>query len=542
MGIAFEAVDLLIVVFLHPFLSINERQSGYLMKKNVFILFSCLLIIVALFSFIPGCSSSSDSDSTGSVTGVCKKAAEMSKYPIMPVSGVVVTHVGSNKSTTTGDDGKFVLQDLPEGLSSLTFEKTGHTRVSVNVDVKAGTTTTVTTDSDNSVFLPPDPQTSSKKWTMFIYMAADNSLAEDSTTNINELEQLGSTKDVNIVVFLDKTGQNSRLYYITKDDDTTTISSPYYDFGSNLDSGDPAILSEVASNVLTNYPSDRFYFELWNHGSGIERDLNNAIRSRNVCEDDTSGTHLTEVQVGTVLTALTLQQGKIFDILACDACLMANLEVAYQWKDYCTYFVASENSVPAQGFPYNTMFASLIANPDIANIDFAKNMVTEFGTYYKANGEGYETLSVINMSKVSELSSLLDDYCIALKQNGDAENIWSKAYRPCDFMGQADLKDIYAFAYYEKNFCNQSSKGFADTQAQAVINAITPVGDDKVIVSSYYGYLFDGYFKTGVGGISIWGWYGGEIPVDSPYKDTLFYSNSYWPSFITWINANHTSE
>lgn len=512
------------------------------MKKNVVILFSCILLIAVLFLFIPGCSSSSDSDATGDVTGICKKAAEMSKYPVLPVSGVLVTHVESGKSTTTGEDGKFIIQGLPEGKNNLSFEKTGHTRVTVNVDVKAGTTTTVVTNNDNSVFLPPDPQTGTKKWTMFIYMAADNSLAEDSTTNINELEQLGSTEDVNIVVFLDKTGQNSRLYYITKDDDTTTINSPYYDFGSNLDSGDPDILQEVASNVLTNYPSDRFYFELWNHGSGIERDLSNARTARNVCEDDTSGTHLTEVQVGTVLTALILQQGKIFDILACDACLMANLEVAYQWKDYCTYFVASENSVPAAGFPYNTMFASLIANPDISNIDFAKNMVTEFGTYYKANGEGYETLSVINMSKVADLNSLVSDYATALQQSGNAENIWLKAYRPCDFMGQADLKDLYAFAYYEKNYCNQSSKGFADTQAQAVIDAIAPVGDNKVIVSSYYGFLFDQYFKTGVGGISVWGFYGGAIPDDSPYKETSFYSNSSWPGFINWINANHTSQ
>jgi hypothetical protein len=221
---------------------------------------------------------------------------------------------------------------------------------------------------------------------------------------------------------------------------------------------------------------------------------------------------------------------------------MANIEVAYQWKDYCTYFVASENSVPEEGFPYNTLFASLIANPDIASIDFAKNMVTEFGKYYEANGEGYETLSVINMSKVKALSSLLDDYSEALQQNGDAEDIWSKAYRPVDFMGQADLKDLYAFAWYEKNFCNQSSKGFADTQAQALIDAITPVGDDKVIISSYYGFLFDKYFKTGIGGISIWGWYGGAIPDDSPYKETLFYSESKWPGFMNWINANHTSQ
>ena len=506
------------------------------MKRNP--LTTCIIaVMVLLLTFIAGCSSGSDSDSTGSVTGQCKEGSDLSKYPIFPLSDVSVTHVETGKSTSTDDEGKFTINDLPEGTSTLNFEKDGYEKVSMSVEVKAGTTTTVTTDSHNSVMIPESSSGTPSKWTLFIYMAADNSLADDSTANINELEQLGSTSDVNIVVFLDKTGENSKLYFIKKDDDTTKITSPYYDFGANLDSGDYTIFREIVTSVSKYYPSSRFYLELWDHGQGIERKDNKT--TRNICQDDTSGTHMTEEQVLSVLKELKMERRDI-DIIACDACTMGNLEVAYEWKDYCTYFVASENSVPEEGFPYNTMLASLISNPDISNLDFVKNMVTEYGNYYKANGKGYETLSAIDMSKVDNLNSLVDTYTKALMQNGDASDIWSKAYRVCAFTGQRDLIDLYSFIYYEKNYCNATStRGYADTEAQAVMDALIPAGDSKVIIANYSGPLFKEYFKNDACGLSIWGWFGGDIPEASPYKECLFYSNNKWPDFINWINQNH---
>jgi hypothetical protein len=462
------------------------------------------------------------------------------KYPISAISNVIVTHSASGIHTLTGADGKFTLNNLPAGNGALIFQKAGFKEHQVGVNVQANTTTTLA----SNINLEADPIGGKKLWTLFVYIAADNSLADNSTENLNELEQLGSTDFVNIVAFVDKTGENSKLYYIQKDDDTANVTSPYYDFGSNLDSGDVNIFEQISTQIMKDYPAEHFLLDLWNHGSGIDRNKNQngVYGSRNICEDDTSNSQLTEVQVSTVLPELTSLHGRNLDIIACDACLMADMEVAYQWKDYCDYFVASENSVPADGFPYDTAFKQAVDNPNIAAIDFAKSIVTAFGEYYTANGVGYETLSVINMSMVGNLNTLVDNYSKSLIANGNATNIWINAYRRSIFFGQEDLRDLYSFAFLEKNECNKGirgSKGYANEDAQEVMNIISPIGDSKVIVANYYGKLFEEYFKMGPGGISIWGWYFGTIPDDSPYKLCEFYSDNNWPNLINFLNANH---
>ena len=46
----------------------------------------------------------------------------------------------------------------------------------------------------------PAADTPVKQWTVMVYMSADNNLEPDGIHDLNEMESVGSTDDVNIVV------------------------------------------------------------------------------------------------------------------------------------------------------------------------------------------------------------------------------------------------------------------------------------------------------------------------------------------------------
>ena len=65
-----------------------------------------------------------------------------------------------------------------------------------------------------------------------------------------------------------------------------------------------------------------------------------------------------------------------------DACLMANLEVAYQVRKSVSYLVASEELVPGESWPYDVIFGELRANPNRSARDLAASSVQHYFGYY----------------------------------------------------------------------------------------------------------------------------------------------------------------
>ena len=106
--------------------------------------------------------------------------------------------------------------------------------------------------------LPPIPKEA--KWTVLVYMAAGNDLETVGLQDINEMEMVGSTKDVNIVAqvdripfsaldnlglghFDDSSNNNwtgTRRYYITRDTNPEIIRSRLVQDLGEKNMGDPA--------------------------------------------------------------------------------------------------------------------------------------------------------------------------------------------------------------------------------------------------------------------------------------------------------------
>ena len=104
------------------------------------------------------------------------------------------------------------------------------------------------------------------KWTFMVYMAGDNNLDGAALRDIAEMAKAGSTKDVHILVQLDRLeDQKTRRFRITpgggfKKDCIETF--------SETNTGDPQTLFSFCQWAVDNYPADRYALILWNHGSG----------------------------------------------------------------------------------------------------------------------------------------------------------------------------------------------------------------------------------------------------------------------------------
>src|SRR5579863_8895256 len=169
--------------------------------------------------------------------------------------------------------------------------------------------------------------TTVKPWTFLVYMAAANDLNDYALYDLQEMMKVGSSSYVNILVYLtiQQEGQQkeTKKLYIEKDH--------IEQIGPVMmrDSGDISALAEALQWACLDYPSEHIVVDLWNHGDGV---LNRSkFHSKGICFDSDTRHYLTDRDCFNAFTWVKdmIRGGKKFDIITCDACLLASLEMAY---------------------------------------------------------------------------------------------------------------------------------------------------------------------------------------------------------------------
>ncbi|HUS75664.1 MAG TPA: clostripain-related cysteine peptidase [Methanothrix sp.] len=363
------------------------------------------------------------------------------------------------------------------------------------------------------------------KWTFMVYMAGDNNLSDAGELDLQEMMKVGSNPDINVVVEFDNAGElGTNRYLIQKDSEIVPVESL-----GETDSGDPEVLNDFVSWAYDMYPAGRYALILWNHGGGWEpmemdkiarsmqarsynsREAGSLLASqmkkalfstsvqkilsqsssyeRAICSDDGSGHSLDTIELGKVLSKTKDTLGKSLDILGMDACLMSNLEVAYQAAPYVNYIIASEEEEPNEGWPYESVLKILVDLPDIEIPDFSSQLVKGYIDYYKNVGQTGVTQSAFNLSKVKEASMTLDVLGGMLIDHmpDAATEIW-KAQRKSVKFFRNTLWDINHFLKELSEVTSSNEVKDATKQAKAAFMA----GPNKFVISeSHFGSWFD---------------------------------------------------
>jgi hypothetical protein len=360
------------------------------------------------------------------------------------------------------------------------------------------------------------------EWTVMIYLAGDNDLSAAGDRDLQEMRAVGSTDAVNVVAEFDNAGDRGTCrYHIQPGGADETIVSL-----GETDSGDPAVLLDFVAWAAKHYPAQRYALILWNHGGGWEpAEMDRIARSvdaqdytvrevsersatplaraffrttletifslptpaeRAICSDDGSGHSLDTVELGRVLDQAVGQLGQPLDLLGMDACLMSNLEVAYQARPFAHTMVASEENEPNDGWPYDAILRRLVDHPQMSTPELAAHIVDAYIASYVDRGyTGSVTQSAFDLSRVEALAAPLDDLADALLAHmpDAAQEIWT-AQRGSARFWHNTLWDV-------AHFCEALEGVTADERvedaAQSVRAALAPGPDRFVIAESHNG-------------------------------------------------------
>jgi len=368
------------------------------------------------------------------------------------------------------------------------------------------------------------PNTNLSEWTVMVYLDADNDLESAGINDINEMEMVGSTTDVNIVVQADRIPgydisnsdwTNTRRYYITQDSDPMEINSQFNDLGE-LNMGDPQTLIDFTSWAVANYPAKKYLLVIWNHGGGFRSP---AYTAKDIAWDDTSGgDRITMPELEYALSAISAQMGKKIDIIGMDACLMAMTEVAYQIKDYADILVASEESEPGDGWPYDTILAQLVSNPLMSPVQLAVDIVDRYIYSYPS----YDvTQSAIDLIYIDTLATQLSDLALAIMSDTlTPKDVYINAAYSSQYYGDPDFIDLY-------DFCSKVLIYSYNVQVKSIALSIQQTLINSVVINSNY----NGWSVRGSMGLSIYfPWY--YAYNSNKYNSTNFAQHTFWDDML----------
>jgi hypothetical protein len=361
-------------------------------------------------------------------------------------------------------------------------------------------------------------------WTFMVFVAADNNLEDAGLDDVNEMEQVGSTDEVNILVQLDRSRHydssdgnwnGSRRYRIEQDSSTHSIGSPVLADLGDTDSGDPDTLAEFAVWGVENYPAEKYALVIWNHGWGW--DLMVTGGTKGVASDEGTGNDISVArgELAEALSAVTDAIGGPLDMLGMDACLMGSWEVGYAAAPYAEIYVGSQATEGLDGWAYDTSMADLVADPEMDAATLGEVIALRFHETRDA------TQSVVDLTLAGELADALDTLAQAMMDTGHAGSLLQDgADRAQDFEhGWGQDHDLGHFL----ELLERSSH--ADDTVLAAIEQVREVHERSVLSNYTNG---NGYRDAT--GMSIYTPTYGRM--DSDYSRGTWASETLWDDFV----------
>ncbi len=330
-----------------------------------------------------------------------------------------------------------------------------------------------------TVFTNPAPAAETppvKKWTIMAFINADNNLDSFGIEDIQEMERAGISKEVNMIVEIDRYKNPARIYSVnereTSDsaDDWDLRSKKLEDLGE-VDMGDFKELVRFVNWSVNKYPAENYMVIVWNHGGGWKL-KNNRVPFKGISYDDESGNHISTKDLGAAMEAIHGILGKPLDILGMDACLMQMMEVAYEVRESVKYICASEETEPGDGWPYDLLLAPLYKNPSMGSEALVKLIPEAYFQYYlhadtgnndspyimakrpvsKTLRGGGTTQSAIDCSLLNDLAAALDELSAlvteALSSDADVRTALIKAVshgQKFSYYDNLDIGDLIWF-------------------------------------------------------------------------------------------------
>jgi Clostripain family len=240
---------------------------------------------------------------------------------------------------------------------------------------------------------------------------------------------------------------------------------------------------------------------------------------------------------GALQEALGAKTKSKIDVLGMDACLMGMAEVGYQIKDFVHFLVATEDTIPEDGWPYDRILARLVESPEMSPEDFSSTIVREYLLHYR-NLEKEVTKSAVNLLQSRSLVNALKELAAEMTKKLSVDNI-----RVAVLGARATAQNFYLKDYVDLyDFCSKLEKLCLDDGLKSGCMRVMDVirrRDPDESVNATRGNVADGNFVSDYGfighrlrgsnGISIY------FPIVEPstkYAELPFAKDTEWYAFL----------
>jgi hypothetical protein len=246
-----------------------------------------------------------------------------------------------------------------------------------------------------------------KEWTFLLFLNGNNNLDDYGAFNINQMEEVGSTTQLNMVVqWASLSANKTQRLLVQKDTDKNKVTSPIVQNMGQVDMGDYRNLVSFVKWGVENYPAKHYMIAVWNHGNGWHlMNAGGGIQTNDISYDDNTGNKITTEQLGLAMAEAAKIIGHKVDVYGSDACLMAMGEVAAEMKDSVEFFVGSEDLEPGYGWPYNTWMKRWAGNASASAKDVSVYLTEEYLKAYSGGiyGTTDVTFSAMNLFHLDAL-------------------------------------------------------------------------------------------------------------------------------------------
>ncbi len=366
----------------------------------------------------------------------------------------------------------------------------------------------------------PANAAAAKEWTLAVFLNADNNLDPFGVEDQEEMAEVGSNDNINVVSLIDRERGPAQINYIEKGN-----IKKIKDMGE-LDMGDYRQLTSFAKFIKENYPAKKYCFVIWNHGSGWKAKTGASVH-RGISYDDSSNNHITNAQLGTAMAEIKTILGQNLDVLEMDACLMQMVEVGHAVYENVDYIVASEELEPGKGAPYHDILRGVKAG--MSAEAFANNWVNAFGKSYMGGSQGYDesTQSAVDCTKFSSLVDAVNGLAKALMSGKNATLVKSAAAKVQKF-GDPGNVDLVHFAELLK-------AGGADATVKTACDKVIAAVKAAVISNKV-----TGSSTTNAKGIAIY--LPANLVLENKYTSLSFAKATMWDDMIVTLGKKEAAE
>ena len=435
-------------------------------------------------------------------------------------------------------------------------------------------------------------------WTVMVYMAGDNGkvfeqlqgqktlwgnsfLEPEGYANIQQMEAVGSTEQVAILVQFDTLSDNKSTYLI---DIGAQGEKPCIENIPSQNTGDPKSLTNFIVWGIDKYPAQYYSVIIWGHGNGWKEDdiytqarnsgievkaSNDEVRSfttnsrfnkalfvssivevlslddeasRGIAFDDSSLDFLDNANLQQAFLDAEKITGQKVNLIGMDACLMSMVEVAYQLRANADYMVGSQEIQPTSGWPYQPILQKLTTNPEMTPEGLAKLIVQEYGSAYESyynetrgNMPRLVTQSATNLKLVGQLAEAIGKLakllCETAEEDFDLERALGTAKRKATYFNpqqrHKDSVDLYDFLrIVDEQYTGDNDKLIA--LLKKVMQLLSQDAESKVVSE----HIALGVKNSYVKGLAIY------LPKTSysPFYGNVDFAKYGWGEFLQVLN------